>query len=93
MVTREWKIYGRDGHRQRESFNPSFKFDFTQGADVRIIEVLNGDKTGTNAYSILRITRNTAEECAREMWGQINDGAFENAKIGKIEEVERGVKI
>ena len=50
MKTRAWKVYGIDGHRQRESFGKSYKYDFSEGTDVRIIEVENSDKTGTNDY-------------------------------------------
>lgn len=88
MVTRCWKIYGMDGHRQRESFNSSYTYDFSCEKDgCRIIEVLNSDKTRTNNYSILKISRNTAEECEVEMRGQVDDGIFENSRVGKIEEI------
>lgn len=87
MVTREWKVYGTEGHRQRESFNDSYKYDFTEGSDIRIIEVLNSDITGTNEYSIVRITRNTFEECEEEFEGQLSDGIFENSRTGKVEEI------
>lgn len=87
MVTKSWKIYGVDGHRQRESFGKSYKWDFSKGNDIRIIEVLNSDKTNTNDYSIIRITRNTTEECINELNGQISDGIFENSRVGKVEEI------
>ena len=85
MVTRSWKVYGADGHRQRESFFPSEHYDFSDGDNTRIIDVLNSDRTGTNEFSIIRITRNTAEECEHEFYGQLYDGVFENSRIGKIE--------
>lgn len=87
MVTRTWKIYGAEGHRQRESFNESYKHDFSKGDNVRIIEVENSDKTGTNDYTLVRITRNTAEECQAELDGQIYDGIFENSRTGIVEEL------
>lgn len=87
MVTRAWKVYGVEGHRQRESFCDSYKYDFSENNNVRIIEVLNCDKTGTNDYTIVRVTRNTAEECLLELEGQLSDGIFENSRVGKIEEV------
>lgn len=87
MTTRAWKVYGSMGHRQRESFNPSYSYDWTEGENVRKIDVENSDKTGTNEYSIIRITRNTAEECKRELDGQISDGIFENSRTGKVEEI------
>lgn len=86
-VTRAWKIYGKDGHRQRESFGESYRLDFTEDNDICILEVLNTDVTGTNEYSIFIITRNTAEECENTLLGQLDDGAFENSNTGKEEEI------
>ena len=87
-VTRAWKVYGVKGHRQRESFSPSETLDFSKGDNVRIIETENSDKTGTNEYSIVRITRNTPEECEEEFYGQLSDGIFENSRTGEIEEIK-----
>lgn len=87
MVTMAWKVYGAEGHRQRESFFESYKYDFSVGDDVRIIEVENSDKTGTNDYSIVRITRNTIMECKEEMRGQLSDGIFENSNYGYVVEI------
>ena len=86
-TTRTWKIYGMDGHRQRESFNESKKYNFTDQNGVRIIEIINSDQTGTNEYSIICITRNNPEECFDELNGQLSDGIFENSRIGQIEEI------
>ena len=86
-VTRTWKVYGAEGHRQRESFCGSQKYDFSENGKVRILEILNSDQTGTNDYSIVRITRQTAEECQEELDGQLSDGIFENSSFGKIEEI------
>lgn len=86
-ITRTWKVYGIEGHRQRESFNKSYVYDFSDGENVRKIEVENSDKTGTNEYSIIRITRNTYEECQAEFDGQLSDGVFENSRTGEIEEI------
>ncbi len=87
MTTRAWKVYGTKGRRQRESFNPSYAYDWTEGVNVRKIEVENSDKTDTNEYSIIRITRNTADECERELDGQISDGIFENSRVGEVVEI------
>lgn len=87
MVTRTWKVYGASGHRQKESFNESRTYNWTKGDDVRVVDILNADKTGTHDYTIVSITRNTAEECADEFWGQIADGIFENCRVGSIVEV------
>lgn len=86
-VTRTWKVYGANGHRQAESFNASTCYDWSDGGSVRIVSTQNADITGTNEYSIVRITRNTAEECRRELDGQISDGIFENYNIGEVVEI------
>lgn len=86
-VTRAWKVYGAHGHRQRESFCNSYKYNFSEGEETRFIEVLNSDRTGTNEYSIIRCTRNTAYECEREFYGQLDDGVFENSRVGSWEEI------
>jgi hypothetical protein len=88
MVTRTWRVYGVEGHRQRESFNNSYKYDFSENGRTRVIEVFNADKTGTNDYSLVRITMDTADECKEELEGQVTDGIFENSRTGKIVEVE-----
>lgn len=87
-ITRTWKVYGMDGHRQKESFCDSYEHDFSdENMGIRKIAVLNSDKTGTNEYSIISITRNTAEECYAEFSGQLSDGVFENSRVGAIEEI------
>ena len=88
MVTMAWKVYGRDGHRQRASFGKSFVWDFSTEENPRIIEVENSDKTGTNEYCVVRITRNTEDECRRELDGQISDGLFEDSRVGDVVELE-----
>lgn len=87
MIKKIYKVYGSEGHRQKESFNPSYKYDFSTEEKTRIIEVENSDVTGTNNYSIIKITCNTLEECKAELEGQIADGIFENCRCGKIEEL------
>lgn len=86
-MIRSWKVYGAEGHRQKESFNKSCKYDWTEGENLRRISVENSDITGTNEYTIIRIERNTFEECEDELNGQLSDGIFENSRIGKIEEI------
>ncbi len=83
-MTRTWKIYGAEGHRQRESFRKSDSFRDNNGVEY---EVLNSDKTGTNEYAVVKITAENAEACYDALLGQISDGIFENSKVGRIEEV------
>ena len=90
-VTRAFRVWGWDGHPQRESFGPSWKEDWTgqwDGLDgIRIVECRNSDVTGTNDYSDVIITRPTAADCMQELDGQLSDGIFENSRLGKVEEL------
>ena len=53
-ITRTWKIFGAPGHRQKESFYPSVKYDWSdKNFGTRIVEIKNSDKTGTNDYSLV----------------------------------------
>lgn len=83
MVSRAWKVYGADGHRQRESFGESFAFKTVNGCSVLIC---CEDITETNDYVIMKITAPTERELEEEFKGQLSDGVFENSKVGKIVE-------
>lgn len=86
-ATMTWRIYGAEGHRQRESFNNSYTLDFSTDTETRVITVLNSDVTGTNEFSKVIITRNTFKECKEELEGQLSDGIFENSRVGRVVEV------
>lgn len=81
-VSVNFKVYGIPNHRQRESFYPSERQDFSTPDNVRILETFNSDRTGTNDYNIIRITRETREECFAELEGQLSDGLYENSEWG-----------
>lgn len=88
-VTRTWKVYGAAGHRQRESFAPSVRYDWSNERDgTRVVEVVNADKTGTHDYTVVRITMDSAELCEQELHGQLLDGIFENSRVGAVEEIK-----
>ena len=78
-TTRIWKVPGRYGHRQRESFCPSYEFI---DIDNVSFEVFNSDKTGTNNYSIVKVTADNFAQCYDGLWAQITDGIFENSRTG-----------
>lgn len=88
MKTRTFRVYGADGHRQRVSFGPSSDYS-PRGCHI---SERNSDLTGTNDYSELIITAATETDCFRALLSQIEDGAFENARTGKITEVVNGAE-
>ena len=83
-MTRTWKVYGAEGHRQRESFRNSYIF---VDAGARIYNVQNSDLTGTNDYTLIEIDAENSEACYDALLGQISDGIFGNSRVGRIEEV------
>jgi hypothetical protein len=86
----EWRVYGNPGQQQMETYDESFRYDFSEPGDTRIIEVDNYDITGTHEYAVVRIIRNTYEECYAEFSGQITDGIFEEYYVGHTEEISSG---
>lgn len=89
MMTKSWKVYGIDGHRQRVSFEPSTRYDFSRDGYTRIVEIECADKTGTNDYVRVIITRDSEAECNAEFAGQLSDGIFENSRVGYfVEELD-----
>ena len=81
-------MYGIPKHRQRESFYPSERQDFSTADNVRVLDIFNSDRTGTNEYNIIRITRETREECFDELEGQLSDGLYENSEWGWYQEID-----
>lgn len=89
-ITKRFRVYGYDGHRQRVSFSPSKTFDWSEDGKICIVEMLNSDKTGTNEYTELVIT---AEKPYFELEDQIFDGLFEDSPVGKVTEIVTEEKI
>ncbi len=88
MIRKTYRVFGEQGHRQRESFHRSYIHNFSCAEDgVRILDVRNADITGTNEYTEIAIIRNTEAECDRELEGQLSDGIFENSNTGIVKVV------
>lgn len=87
MENKRFRIYGTRGHRQRLSFEPSKKYDWSENDQIRIIELIGSDQSGTNEYSEMIIIRNIVDECYLELEGQLSDGFFENCRYGRVTEV------
>lgn len=80
-----YKVNGLAGHRQRESFSPSYKFTTF---DNIIISVINSDITGTNNYSLVKLEGDNEIQLENEFEGQLSDGIFENSAYGITEEIK-----
>lgn len=79
-----YKVYGAAGHRQRESFSPSYKFEDFEKIKTT---VLNADITETNNYSIVIFEADTKEKIEKALDGQLYDGIFENSNFGEVIEI------
>lgn len=80
-----YKVHGAAGHRQRESFSPSYKV--TTFSNVTI-SVINSDVTGTNKYSVMKLEGDNEAQLEDEFEGQLSDGVFENSAYGITEEIK-----
>lgn len=84
-MIKAYKIFGAEGHRQKQSFNASRQFVTFSGIKTT---VLNADYTGTNEYSVLIVEAADEFACDEAMNGQFSDGLFENSKTGKVEAID-----
>ncbi len=89
-ITKRFRVYGLDGHRQRASFGKSDRF-YTWD-NLAEITCLCSDRTGTNEYVELIITC-PEWDSYHELEAQISDGIFENCRVGKITEIVNGREI
>lgn len=88
MITKNYKLYGRDGHRQGASFLTSCEYEIWDAKGNQILlTILNADVTGCYDYSIVSVTAESEEECLRVLDAQILDGFFENYHVGRVEEL------
>ena len=84
LMKKVFKVYGAEGHRQRESFNPSFYQKLSGNSEIHVI---NSDYTGTNEYSIAIVKASTEKECYHIFESQLSDGVFETSRVGRWEEI------
>lgn len=82
MIRVTFRVFGKEGHRQRASFGKSFEFNTSDGSVH--IECLCEDRTFTNRFAEVIITADSFRRCAIELNAQLSDGIFESCKVGKI---------
>ena len=82
MVRVTFRVFGKDGHRQRASFGESFKFGPFGGSAY--VECLCEDRTHTNEFVDVILTGDSFKCCADEFNSQLSDGIFETCAVGKI---------
>ena len=89
MVRVTFRVFGKDGHRQRASFGDSFEFG-TLGGSAHI-KCLCADSTLTNKFVDVIVTSDSFKRCADELNAQLSDGIFGSCAVGKI--LIRGIEV
>lgn len=82
MIRTTFRVFGKDGHRQRASFGKSFEFS-TFGGAVKI-ECVCEDRTLSNSFVEVVITADSFKRCVTELNAQLSDGIFESCAVGMI---------
>lgn len=86
-MVKAWKVYGREGHRQRESFCDSRVFSAERDGKPYVFCVFNSDITNTNEYTIVVCAAADEETVCGAFDAHLSDGVFENSHFGKIVEI------
>lgn len=82
-----YRVWGKDGHRQKASWQKSVKFTTY---DDYTIETWCYDKTETHDYIDIEVTHDNSKACDlyNEMLTQLEDGILECCNYGRIEKLK-----
>lgn len=82
-----YRIWGKEGHRQRASWQKSAMFATCDGYTV---ETWCFDRTGTHDYADIEVTADSVSpaDLYEEMQTQLDDGVFECCNHGKVEKLK-----
>lgn len=76
-----YRVYGKDGHRQRASFNKSTILEFNDGTTMIFA---CSDVIDTHDYVLVTIYFTDKEIAKQHLCAQLFDGFFENCNFGNI---------
>lgn len=82
-----YRIWGREGHRQKASWQKSVTFSTDDGYTI---ETWCFDRTGTHDYVDIEVTADSVSpaDLYEEMQTQLDDGVFECCNHGKVEKLK-----
>lgn len=81
MYTHIVEMHGKNGLPFAGAKNPSFTIEYGNG---RKLEVLNEDKTGTDEYSLIKITASDLTACFDLFAEEIEKGVFQGYEFGDL---------
>ena len=73
-VTRAWKVWSSIYELVKEEKDLHYDWSNAE-CGTRTVDIQPSEENG---FVVVSITRNTAQECERELEGQLSDGLFEN---------------
>lgn len=87
MMRAMYRIWGKDGHRQKASWQSSTRFETYDGYTI---ETWCFDRTGSHDYVDVEITHPHCQafELYDELDAQLDDGIFECCNYGKVEKLK-----
>ena len=82
-----YRIFGKNGHRQKASWQKSVKFTTYGGFNI---ETWCFDRTGTHDYVDMEVVADLVSpaDLYEKMKIQLDDGVFESCNYGKIEKLK-----
>lgn len=82
-----YRIWGKEGHRQKASWQKSVKFTTNDGYTI---ETWCFDRTGTHDYVNIEVTADSVSpaDLYEEMQTQLDDGVFECCHYGNVEKLK-----
>lgn len=85
-----YRIYGKEGHRFRGSWQASTKINLDNGMTI---ETWCFDRTGSHDYADMEISCESnhdfiAPELYQELFSQLDDGLFEGCRYGGVEKLK-----
>ena len=82
-----YRIYGKEGHRQKASWQKSVKFTTNDGYTI---ETWCFDRTGTHDYIDMEVTADLVSpaDLYEKMQTQLDDGILEYCNHGKVEKLK-----
>lgn len=87
MMRALYRVYGKDGHRFKGSWQASTKIALENGMSI---ETWCFDRTGSHDYADIEVTADFGgpADLFNEMETQLDDGVFECCNYGKVEKLK-----
>lgn len=83
-VIKTWKVYGMDGHRQRESFGKSYKYDFQKVQTSELLKLTTSTKQAQTNTQLFALPEIALKNAKRNCTGSFPMGFLKIPELGKL---------